>query len=43
MRETMFPGCEEAFSTALSLPIYPTLRDEEQRKVIEAARDTFRR
>ncbi|MBI4531381.1 MAG: DegT/DnrJ/EryC1/StrS aminotransferase family protein [Candidatus Latescibacteria bacterium] len=41
MGETMFPGGEEAFHTALSLPIYPTLRDEEQHRVIEAAVDIF--
>ena len=33
-----FRNADEAYSTALSVPIYPTLTEDEQQKVIEAVR-----
>lgn len=33
-----FPGAAEAFARAVSVPIYPSLSDEEQRRVIAAVR-----
>ncbi len=37
-----FPGAEEAWEKALSLPIYPSLEDEELERVVEAAKESFR-
>ena len=37
-----FPVCEEACDTVLSLPIYPTLSDEQQDAVVSGVHEFFR-
>lgn len=36
-----FPGAEEAWEKAISLPIYPSLSDEEIDRILEAAEEVF--
>ncbi len=36
-----FPGAEEAWEKAISLPIYPSLSDEEIERILEAAEEVF--
>lgn len=36
-----FPGAEEAWAKAVSLPLYPALSDEEVERVVTAARESF--
>lgn len=43
MDSSSFPGAEEAFGLALSFPIYPGLREEEQEAVLFAAAEIFGR
>jgi dTDP-4-amino-4,6-dideoxygalactose transaminase len=38
-RDSEYPGAVEYSDTAVSLPIYPTLRDDEQSLVIDAVHD----
>lgn len=37
-----FPGADEAWERAVSLPLYPSLTDAEAERVVAAARDVFR-
>ena len=37
-----FPGAEEAWEKAISLPLYPSLSDGEIERIVEAAREVFR-
>lgn len=36
-----FPGGEEAWERAISLPLYPSLSDEEITRIVESAREVF--
>lgn len=36
-----FPGAEEAWKKAISLPLYPSLSDGETERIVEAAREAF--
>jgi perosamine synthetase len=37
--ESEFPNTERVFESALSLPLYPSLRDEEVERIVEAVRE----
>ncbi|MFQ5656808.1 MAG: DegT/DnrJ/EryC1/StrS family aminotransferase, partial [Candidatus Methylomirabilales bacterium] len=36
-----FPGAEEAWEKAISLPLYPSLSDAEAERIVEAAQEVF--
>ncbi len=37
-----FPGAEEAWEKAVSLPLYPSLSDEEIARIVEVAKEVFK-